>query len=69
MSPLLLHSSEKLKSNVRRRVLHFNYVELENSSFVGNKKITAQQADSPDRISPVIVATTPARKITGESVR
>ena len=23
----------------------------------------AQQADSPDRISPVIIATTPARKI------
>ena len=25
--------------------------------------ISAQQADAPDRISPVIIATTPARKI------
>ena len=68
MSPLLLHSSEKLISDVRRRVLHFNYVEIEYCGFIGNQKITAQQADAPDRISPVIIATTPSRKITVESV-
>ena len=28
---------------------------------------TAQQADSPDRVSPVIIATTPARKIPGDT--